>query len=188
MELILISDSKLKIMLTHEDMRRYELDTKSCRGDDRETRKAFRSILDEVKHQTGFDAASDRVFIQMYPSKEGGCELFVTKLGLLCPDREADDRPTRHAYVFGRLEDLLSVCRRLRQTDWQGESAAWRDGSGRYYLWLTHTAVSPHAPLSPYAFISEYGSEEDADRLRLYIDEYGHPIKVGDAVALLGTL
>lgn len=83
MELILINDTKLKIMLTREDMTRYDLDCENVDYDNTETRRAFWSILDEAKHRTGFDAARDRVFIQLYPSREGGCEMFVTKVGLL---------------------------------------------------------------------------------------------------------
>ena len=81
MELIRINENKLKIMLSEGDMKQYALDCASLDYDNTETRRAFWSILDEAKHQTGFDAASQRVFVQLYPSKEGGCEMFVTKLG-----------------------------------------------------------------------------------------------------------
>ena len=80
MELILINSNKLKIMLTEADMIQYELDFNTINYDNIETRRAFWNILDEAKHRTGFDAASDRIFIQLYPSKEGGCEMYVTKV------------------------------------------------------------------------------------------------------------
>lgn len=82
MELIVISDSKLKIMLTSEDLREYSLDCSTLDYENTETRRAFWSILDEAKHRTGFDAASEKVFVQVYPSKKGGCEMYVTKLGI----------------------------------------------------------------------------------------------------------
>lgn len=81
MELIMISESKLKIMLTSEDMRAYSIDCSMLDYENTETRRAFWSILDEAKHRTGFDAASEKVFVQVYPSKEGGCEMYITKLG-----------------------------------------------------------------------------------------------------------
>ena len=80
MELILINTSKLKIMLTPDDMKRYSLDIDKMNYDNTETRRVFWNILDTAKHETGFDAASDRVCIQVYPSKGGGCEMYVTKL------------------------------------------------------------------------------------------------------------
>ena len=91
MELIMISDSKLKIMLTSEDMKEYSLDCNTLSYENTETRRAFWSILDEAKHRTGFDAASERVFVQVYPSKKGGCEMYVTKLGIFSGKKRADN-------------------------------------------------------------------------------------------------
>ncbi len=82
MELIVISDNKLKIMLSGEDLKQYSLDCSMLNYENTETRKAFWSILDEAKHRTGFDAASEKVFVQVYPSRSGGCEMYVTKLGM----------------------------------------------------------------------------------------------------------
>ena len=89
MELIMISNSKLKIMLTSEDMKEYSLDCNTLSYENTETRRAFWSILDEAKHRTGFDAASERVFVQVYPSKKGGCEMYVTKLGIFSGKKQA---------------------------------------------------------------------------------------------------
>lgn len=91
MELIMISESKLKIMLTSEDMKEYSLNYDNLSYENTETRRAFWSILDEAKHRTGFDAASERVFVQVYPSKKGGCEMYVTKLGILSGKKRADN-------------------------------------------------------------------------------------------------
>ncbi len=90
MELIVISESKLKIMLTSEDLLEYSLDCNSLNYENTETRRAFWSILDEAKHRTGFDAASEKVFVQVYPSKKGGCEMYVTKLGIFS-SRQRDE-------------------------------------------------------------------------------------------------
>ena len=68
MELIRISDSKMKIMLSAEDMARYEITAERLNYENTETRRVVWQILDEAKQKTGFDAASDRVLIQVYPS------------------------------------------------------------------------------------------------------------------------
>lgn len=83
----MISDSKLKIMLTSDDMKEYSLDCSTLDYENTETRRAFWSILDEAKHRTGFDAASEKVFVQVYPSRAGGCEMYVTKLGIFSDKR-----------------------------------------------------------------------------------------------------
>ena len=144
MELIKISPTKLKIMLTPEDMREYEIDCESVDYARTETRRAFWSILDEAKHRTGFDAASERVYIQLYPSREGGCEMYVTKVGLIAaPDgstgpgmlRVAPER--RLAYSFDGLDTLLRACRQLRDSADAQNSAAFFDADGKCYLCFT---------------------------------------------------
>ena len=81
MELIVISDSKLKIMLTAPDMIRYDLEGSCKTVTDPKTRAAFRHIFDDARREIGFDTHGERLLVQMYASREGGCEIFVTKLG-----------------------------------------------------------------------------------------------------------
>lgn len=84
MELILINQSKLKIMLTAPDMKHYELlpdKLGTTASTDRHTRAAFRHIFDDAEAQTGFHTTGERLLVQLFTSKCGGCEIFVTKLG-----------------------------------------------------------------------------------------------------------
>ena len=213
MELILISDSKLKIMLTAQDMCRDDINalTVDCSTD--EGRRAFRNILNDARDETGFDTSGDRLFIQMYPSRTGGCELFVTKLGIVCsaadeaannspipltggrsvvqlkPERKNSSGKGREgAYCFERLDWLLCVCRRLVQSGYDGESSAYRDQDGRCYLILDSMNISSYAPLDEYSFILEYGTYENAESLRLYIREHGSVICESGAVERLADI
>lgn len=211
MELILISSSKLKIMLSDKDMEKYALDAKSADYDDTATRRAFWSILDDVKNETGFNAAGDRVFIQLYPSKEGGCEMFVTKMGLLCAEGETgekmtlllngrvtktvverlgegDGRERIGAYVFDELSSLLSVCHQLCARKWRGKSEAYRGHDGKCYLILSEKIKETYTSLDRLSFISEYGHAENAERVRLYIREHADCICESRAVQTLGVL
>lgn len=81
MELILISKSKLKIMLDERDMLQYHI------GDDTDcaeptARRAIRSILDRARDEVGFETEGSELFVQLYTSRHGGCELFVSKSSL----------------------------------------------------------------------------------------------------------
>ena len=78
MELIPINESKLKIMLDEIDMKEYRLFAESDCADT-ETRRAIRSILDVARDRIGFNTEGAEIFVQLYASKKGGCELFVTK-------------------------------------------------------------------------------------------------------------
>ncbi len=81
MELIVIDENKLKIMLTAPDMQHYELRAERMSGADAETRRAFRHIFDDAREKIGFDTEGERLLVQLYTSRGGGCEIFVTKLG-----------------------------------------------------------------------------------------------------------
>ena len=81
MELIKISASKLKIMLSVPDMQKYDLEADCIDCADEHTREAFRHIFDDAGAQVDFRTEGERLFIQLYTSRGGGCEIFVTKLG-----------------------------------------------------------------------------------------------------------
>jgi negative regulator of genetic competence, sporulation and motility len=213
MELIRIGDSKLKITLTSDDMTQYDLDCDTMDYDNSETRKAFWDILDHAKQITGFDAAGDRVFVQLYPSKKGGCEMYVTKLGLICADRREGERTHTHlsrpahgthgvsapaltpredgerdrlgAYRFEGLHDLLCVCRQLARRGYDAQSSAYRDEKDRFYLILRERGEGCRLSCGDFCFITEFGTPENAETVRLYISEHGAPICEGNAVSTL---
>ena len=80
MELIVINESKIKIMLSKPDMLHYQLEANKMNQTDEHTRAVFRHIFDDARAEIGFDTTGKRLFIQMFTSREGGCEIFVTKL------------------------------------------------------------------------------------------------------------
>lgn len=209
MELILINSSKLKIMLSGDDMKKYDLDTDSIDYDTTATRRAFWNILDDARSQTGFDAASDKLFIQLYPSKKGGCEMYVTKMGeprlpvkgdhavsgaargnvqVIPTEKYGGGREHTDAYVFEEMEALLCVCRRLLSLGFEGESYAYRDRRGQFFLLLCQYGYGVYASLDEFSFISEYGRAENVGRVKLYISEHAACLCAHNAVEQLGVL
>lgn len=194
MELILINDTKLKIMLTDADMERYELDCNCVNYNNTETRRAFWSILDEAKHQTGFDAASDKVFIQLYPSKEGGCEMYVTKIGTLrslqAPPSQTDQpalTEQRHiVFSFASINDLISACRLICSSRINIQSAAWIDDIRTCYLFLIPDMNINMSPI--YGIMAEFGSSLKHDNIASYIKEHGKMICSSYAIEKLSVL
>lgn len=211
MEIIMISDSKLKIMLCEEDLRRFELSANELDYSNTETKRMFWDILNRAKHENGFDTDGHRVLVQLYPSKDGGCELFVTKMGALECEDDIRKNTKNSGYdklysdvkrkkkglfskgnlsVFGfeSIDDLLSACRKLSAIGYVGESSAYKCDNGRNYLFLSDIDSTPCAPLSEISFITEYGTKENADILKYYICEHGQTICEGSAVSALGSL
>ena len=192
MELIRISDSKLKVMLNAEDMAHYELNCETIDTADSPSRRGFWSILDEAKRQTGFDPAGERVFVQLYPEKSGGCEMFVTKLGVRSRDhavRSAEPRreysahppvrmPQERVYRFAALSDLLEACRRMRDAEGiDGGSAYVNETKDAFYLLLERDVP----------FLAEYNAVPGGRQDLYYIEEHCRCFS-RDAVRALGDL
>ena len=79
----MIGESKLKIVIDDEELKKYKIDSISAEGCGSGVRRAFWKILDMAKNEVGFDPKGDKVLVQFYPMRSGGCEVFVTKLGIL---------------------------------------------------------------------------------------------------------
>lgn len=195
MELIRIGDSKLKIMLTAQDMARYAITPEALDYENTETRRAVWQILDEAKQQTGFDAASDRVLIQVYPSRAGGCELYVTKVlpqtagnhTAVTPRLSDSDRAG--VYAFSGLSETLSVCRMLLRSGYSGESTAYVGADGRYYLVIRERVGEGCAPSAFYCPAEEYGEKVAGGSQKLaYIKEHGQCLCPSQAVERLAAL
>ena len=88
MELIVIDETKLKIMLTAPDMQHYDLHAERMTTANAATRNAFRHIFNDARQRIGFDTSGERLLVQLYTSRGGGCEIFVTKL---CAEDDATD-------------------------------------------------------------------------------------------------
>ena len=193
MDLLLISENKIKISLTKEDLDRYHITADGIDYDNTETRRVFWTLLDEAKRKTGFDAAKNRIFIQIYPGKDGSCELYVSKVS--CPERDyadtsnvlrglgrwrrAEDR--RLVYLFDEMESLISVCKRLKSVGYSHRVSAYSEGKDRFFLSLD----SDEGELT---FIEEYGRAQCSKGIYFYIKEHCRCICDGDAVARLGDL
>ncbi len=148
MELLMIDANKLKITLSEQELSSYSLTCDSIDYDNTETRRAFWSILDEAKHRTGFDAASDKIYIQVYPARDGGCEMFVTKLksaGRPAVAVRQERLPESLLFRFAALRDMLAASAALSAAGYVLPSSAY-EADGRYYLFLTVPAAGTVAP------------------------------------------
>lgn len=206
MELIRISEEKLKIMLTASDMTAYDLDPDSLGDGTARTGRAFRLLLAEVRRQIPFETDGKHLTVQYFPSRGGGCEMFISRVpsssgerGKKADARQAGALPVRAgrqtaafrrdgAYRFPDLGCLLRACHRLRAVGYSGESAAYRDDAGYYYILLTVASPSPFSMPELFSFLPEYGEVQDPARLRVWLCEHGALICPFGAVSTLGAL
>lgn len=211
MEIIMISNSKLKVMLCENDLKHFELNAEQLDYSNTETKRMFWDILSQAKHQTGFDTDGQRVLVQLYPSKEGGCEMFVTKIGEMTNERESKTKhrtpihdkcssfminPKRNSsnneclctIAFENTKNLIEVCRRLDCIGYLGVSSAYSCDNGKKYLSLSDVDLTADTELDEFSFILEYGSPENSKNIEYYILEHGNIICKNDAVSVLANL
>ena len=209
MELIRISNRKIKLMLTPADMSRFELNSNELGENPTHVHRALSSLLTELQDQIGFDGDVRHLSVQYFPSRDGGCEMFISKLSeqentggndmstrTTIPATRSLDAPRRisncyhrdFAYRFASIEDLLTVCDRLRGIDYITQSAAYRDERARYYLFFTALTASPFSIPDELGFLVEYGSMENAASRLLFAREHGSVISPSNAVEQLARL
>ena len=187
MEYILINESKLKIILDSHELTEWDIHADELDYANPAARQVFEGLLGYAKKELGFDTAGYKILLQLFPSKDGGCELFVTRLGQsseIQSKRPAKEKRTaeQKAYSFDKLSHLLAVCKRLSESEFGGDSSAWFDGQGRWFLLLSSESVKD------LYFISEYGEDENPKAVELYLCEYGTAVSKKNATAILGKI
>ena len=71
MELIVISDTKLKVILTEEEMESYGL---IGEGEEEPPRTAVERLLADIRRLSGFDAVNARVLVQLWRDRRNVCD------------------------------------------------------------------------------------------------------------------
>ena len=193
MEYIMIDDSRLKMILEAEDLKAWDVSVDELDYDSPCSRDFFEEILAYAKKEFGFDTAGYKTLIQLYPSRDGGCEIFVSRLCEQCAadkDRCSSEK-TCKGYSFDKLSHLISVCKRLCLEGFSGDSSVWFDSDGRWFLLLCTDGdelCSELLPLNKLTFISEYGEGESARALSFYLFEYATPVCEINATRILGNI
>ena len=190
MDYVMINQGKLKIMLEAQDLEHWDIRVDELDYSNPYAKAIFEEILAYAKDNLGFDSEGKKVLLQLYPSRDGGCELFITRLGELCEADEEGDALSIRAYSFEQLSHLLSVCRLLCLRGFSGKSSAWFDNDGKWFLLLYARESEDEASLGldTLSFICEYGESEIAGFLSLYLQEHASSVCEENAAAILGKI
>jgi negative regulator of genetic competence, sporulation and motility len=195
LEFLLIGESKIKIVLSSAEAKKQGLDTSSTDVSGPLARRVLWRILDMAKTEVGFDPKGDKVLIQLYPLANGGCELFVTKLGILSEssarlvsksDRIAMLSKSRSLYRFDDLSDIISASRAVKSItgDLSPKSDVYLDGD-KYYLSIEEYGKGGEPVEFP--CILEFGMGLTAE-LSSYIYEHADCLTDGDGIDRFSSL
>ncbi len=176
MEIIYINSDNIKIHLTENDLADGGLSADSINYSTTKTKKFLWGVFDKVNEKTGFDAADGKLYIRVFPSEDGSCELFVTRLrtksgnSLYTTYKESDFIIKINGY-----DKLYSLCRRLKNEGFHGRSELFSDKTGSYYLACRSKRPSYMSGYGSgnFSFVSEYGEQKDyTEELAAYLAEH----------------
>ena len=177
MELIRISLDKIKISLTKAELDAYDLTVASLDYGQSRTKAAFRELFIEARERTGFETDGEKVFVQIFRAKNGGCEIFISKIE---KDEKSEKKSVAEMFYFEELETLILACKRLIEIGFCKKSDVYSE-SERLYLVLYSPCEIESACVLEYA-------EKSALPIKEYINEHLTPIRQNDAAALFSTL
>ncbi len=179
MEIIKINCEKVKISLSHDDMEHLQINCDMLDGVDARGRQAFNKILEEAKDKCGFATYGKRIFVQLFPSKDGGCEMFVTKLSDTAEKRYAVSKRRKNiCYLFHDINYLLRFCNVVKESNYSGYSSLYIDeGRRTYYICLERD----------FPFAAEFYGKKCVANTDAYIKEH-YKLVTDNAVEILGKL
>lgn len=153
MDFIKIHDKKLKIALDASELSRLGLAVSELDYKNVETKRALWQMLGDAKRKCGFDASGESLYVEVYPSRSGGCEIFVTCLS-------CEKKALRRAFPisFDDSESMIAASAALLTAGYRERSFLYRL-CGRFYL-ITFSEDAGDTPLFV-SLLGEFGREEN---------------------------
>lgn len=132
MKLHLQGECEIRIQLSREDLERYQMTADELDYDSPRGKRVILELFDRARLETGFQTEGERIYIQLYPTACGGCELFVTKL---------EKEVKRVCFFFSDFDALYGA---LGQSHFPEYADLWRnEKKGHFYLLIPEDRT-PH--------------------------------------------
>ena len=183
-----LSRNTVKITLTKEDMSDYSLKSDSLRIRNAETKRALTRFLKRFRSESAIfpDKDIDRLFLEAFPSEDGGCVMYVSTLGmepLPPPDTDRGESAVRTVMcVSGQLDAVLRLCAGL--VGKASSSALYR--LEKCYCLVAAVSSDETGPAA--RLIREYGEYSDDATDIAYAVEHGKALCGTDAVSVMSKL
>ncbi len=201
MEFILISEEKLKIILSKEEMTEFEMSPDDFDYSKISTKHILWSVLNKAHNETGFDADKCKLFVQVYASKDGGCEIYISKIRKEQFEHntntyyEKDNTSSGGYFLSLGFDNLISLCNRLNNDKIKYHTILYYNDIGLYVLILKpkkrfpsyYKEIEVNEPLPDY--LTEYGRINKLDDYtENYFEEHYIKIADGNAAELLSVI
>lgn len=121
MDFTYINDNNIKVSITKNELEVCGVDADSIDYKTPCSRRFVRKILDEAYEKTGFDADGGAIYVRVFLSADGGCELFITKKEPTVKVEEGDFNYGFAVKAFD-TDSLIDLCKRLKASGYRGGS------------------------------------------------------------------
>ena len=192
MEILKIGKQAVKVSLNVQETIKYKITTTEELSE-AEIKENFSLLLNEIKKKTDFSYANKKIFTEIFPSKDGGCEIYISCIGTEADNivykeksTETDTKKklTPSIYVFDGIEELLNVSYRLNEIKHSRKSSIFYDNEkNRYFLILEDINVKN----IKYAFLLEYAKYIKGS-VHVFLKEHYKCLINKDAIKVLSSL
>lgn len=90
MKIEFLTQNRVRVFLTPEDMKRYHIEFDLLDGFDDYTQNVIVQLVDKVKKEGEFDISTGKLFVEVFPNAGKGCVFYLT---LLPFDKQAPKNP-----------------------------------------------------------------------------------------------
>jgi hypothetical protein len=179
MDITYINSKSIKISLTKKELGEKRICASDMDYDDVNTRRLIHEILDIAYSESGFDVGHEGAYVRVFPSNDGGCELFISKKNDVlhkCENMENGGM----ICVLPDAENLFLLCGRLKKDGFYGHSSLYAQNDSfllcyRYERKLPSYLSCKSKGCLPdkFLFASEYGDVFPATPEKLaYLGEH----------------
>lgn len=192
MEILRIGKQAVKVTLNEQEAIKYNISDNNQLSED-EIKESFSKLLMEIKAKADFAYSNKKLFTEIFPSKNGGCEIYIscinTEASKIVYKDKALETDTKKKflpsiYEFDSLDKLLSVIYRLKEIKHREKASVFYDCDRRkYFLVLENISFKS----LKYAFLLEYAKYIKSQSIAYLNEHYSCVIK-NDSVKILSAL
>lgn len=177
MQIDTLAGGTVRITLGQSDMYSYNISYNEIAGHSRQTRLALSRLIASIREREGLRLEGDRLLVEVFPSGEGGCLLYLSCLGHA--DNSADKKPGgKNRYILAEsdsLNDIIALCHVLKINCGSVRSCLYHlDGCYRLVIPAFSKAEYIEAVSREYALVSLCGDNiksETAEHYRLICND-----------------
>lgn len=190
MDLILISSKKLKVSLDSEETKKYNIPTKeklnyTC------DKKSLNLLLFDIKSMCGFDTGDDDLTFEIFESKDGGCDMYITRSYNTYEGNGIKKLSyiLKHEliYVFYDIEHLIFACKKLSDLSLSNDSKVY-ESKDIYYLTIKKSQGFSKCDLDSLIFMKDISDEVNTCDTNIYLSEHANEILSQNAIDVLAML